>query len=103
MVNINPMHPVRGAQAILAIVVLGLMAYVSSWWTSHWRQSSPAQISFLLFAAIWSLATLLPIFLVPLKFSHLLSSAGVRWGLVALDALSMLFWFAGVFTTLKQS
>jgi hypothetical protein len=38
---------------------------------------------------------LLPILLIPVKFSHLLSSAGIRWGLVAVDALSMLFWFAG--------
>ncbi|KAF3050810.1 hypothetical protein E8E11_003880 [Didymella keratinophila] len=89
MPNINPMHPVRGAQAAFAIIVLGLMAYVSSWWTSHWRQSSPAQISFLIFAAVWSLASLLPILLIPVKFSHLLSSAGFRWGLVALDALSL--------------
>ncbi|UPX18488.1 uncharacterized protein EKO05_0008787 [Ascochyta rabiei] len=95
MMKINPMHPVRGTQVIFAIIVLGLMAYVSSWWTSHWRQSSPAQVSFLVFVPVWSLLTLIPIFLIPLKFSHLLSSAGIRWGLVALDALTMLFWFAG--------
>lgn len=110
MPNINPMHPVRGAQAVFSIIVLGLMAYgpfphhtsipvltptVSSWWTSHWLQASPAQISFLLFAAVWSLTSLLPLLLIPLKFSQLLSSAGFRWGLVALDALTMLFWFAG--------
>ncbi|KAJ4987524.1 hypothetical protein SVAN01_06981 [Stagonosporopsis vannaccii] len=111
MVNINPMHPVRGAQAVFSVIVLGLMAYgpsfespfniqanltqVSSWWTSHWRQESPAQVSFLIFTAVWSLVTLIPIFLIPLKFSHLLSSAGFRWGLVTLDALTMLFWFAG--------
>lgn len=27
MVKINPMHPVRGTQSILAIIVLGLLAY----------------------------------------------------------------------------
>lgn len=27
MVNINPMHPVRGLQFVFAIIVLGLMAY----------------------------------------------------------------------------
>ncbi|KAF1364058.1 hypothetical protein EJ07DRAFT_91658, partial [Lizonia empirigonia] len=89
------MYPVRGTQGILAVIVLGLMAYVTTWWTSHWRQDSPTQVSFLIFAPVWSLVTLIPIFLIPLKFSHLLSSAVIRWGLVALDALSMLFWFAG--------
>jgi hypothetical protein len=110
--NINPMHPVRATQAVLAIIVLGLMGYglsspclpsshhtnpisVSSWWTSHWRQTSPAQVSFLIFVPVFSLLTLVPIFLIPLKFSSLLSSAGIRWGLVALDGLTMLFWFAG--------
>lgn len=68
---------------------------VTSWWISHWRQAAPAQVSFLIFAAVWSIVTLVPIFLIPLKFGHLLSSAGIRWGLVVLDALTMLFWFAG--------
>lgn len=27
MVNINPMYPVRGTQGVLAVIVLGLMAY----------------------------------------------------------------------------
>ena len=72
-----------------------LIATVSSWWTSHWRQMPPAQVSFLIFAPVWSLVTLVPIFLIPLKFGHMMSSAGIRWGLVALDALTMLFWFAG--------
>lgn len=111
MMKINLMHPVRALQFIFAVIVLGLMAYgpsfppipiqnansisVSTWWTSHWRQASPAQVSFLIFTPVWSLATLVPIILIPLKFSHLLSSAGFRWGLIALDALTMLFWFAG--------
>lgn len=72
-----------------------LTTTVTSWWISHWRQMPPAQVSFLIFAPVWSLVTLVPIFLIPLKFGHLLSSAGFRWGLVALDALTMLFWFAG--------
>ncbi|KAH9883071.1 hypothetical protein J1614_000439 [Plenodomus biglobosus] len=85
----------RALQAATSITVLGLMAYVSSWWTKHWRQAAPSEISFLIFAPAWSLAALIPLLLLPLSFSRLVSKPVVRYGLLALEALTMLYWLAG--------
>jgi hypothetical protein len=69
---------------------------VSSWWSTHWRQSSPSEINYLIFAPAWSLLSLIPLLLVPLKFSHLVDgSKGVRWALVGAEGLVVLFWFSG--------
>ncbi|USP80551.1 hypothetical protein yc1106_07825 [Curvularia clavata] len=93
---VNWVLPVRGAQAVLSIVVLGLMAYVSSWWSSHWRQSSPMEINYLIFAPAWSLLTLAPLILISLsKFSHLAEQRMVKWALLAIEGMTMLFWLSG--------
>ncbi|KAF1944879.1 hypothetical protein EJ02DRAFT_397353 [Clathrospora elynae] len=92
---INWVLAVRAVQTVLSIIVLGLMAYVSSWWSIHWRQSSPSEINYLIFAPAWSLLALVPLLLVPLKFSHLQDSTAGRWGMLGLEGLTMLFWFAG--------
>jgi hypothetical protein len=109
---VNWILPVRGVQAVLAITVLGLMAYgkstepfqknirspqqiVSSWWSSHWRQSSPSEVNFLIFAPSWTILALAPLIAIPLRFSHLLSSSLAKWGLLALEGLTMLYWFGG--------
>ncbi|KAF1844668.1 uncharacterized protein K460DRAFT_365611 [Cucurbitaria berberidis CBS 394.84] len=88
-------HPVRAVQAILSLTVLGLMGYVSSWWSTHWRQSSPSEVNFLLFAPAWSVLVLVPLLVIPLRFSHLLLSPAAKYGLLGLEALTMLFWFGG--------
>ncbi|KAF2826462.1 hypothetical protein CC86DRAFT_455943 [Ophiobolus disseminans] len=88
-------YPVRGVQAVLAIAVLGLMGYVSSWWATHWRQSSPSEVNFLIFAPSWTILTLVLLVALPLKFSHLLSSKAAQWGLLGLELLTMLYWFGG--------
>ncbi|KAH6868810.1 hypothetical protein BKA58DRAFT_317599 [Alternaria rosae] len=93
---INWILPVRAAQAVLSIVVLGLMAYVSSWWSTHWRQSSPMEINYLIFAPSWTILSLIPLLLTSLpKFSHLSEKGSVKWALLGLEGLTMLFWFSG--------
>ncbi|KAH8716923.1 membrane-associating domain-containing protein [Phaeosphaeriaceae sp. PMI808] len=87
--------PVRAVQALLALTVLGLMGYVSSWWSTHWRQSSPSEVNFLIFAPAWTLLALAPLIVVPLKFSSMLSSRGAQIGMLALEGLTMLHWFGG--------
>lgn len=105
--------PVRAVQAILSITILGLMAYgssrkhllatpyilthqiVSQWWATHWRQSSPTEVNFLIFAPSWTVLALSALVIVPLKFSHMLSSKGAQIGLLALEGLTMLYWFGG--------
>ncbi|KAH7412174.1 hypothetical protein DE146DRAFT_642472 [Phaeosphaeria sp. MPI-PUGE-AT-0046c] len=92
---VNWVIPVRAVQGVLSLTVLGLMAYVSSWWATHWRQSSPMEINFLIFAPSWSVLALAALVVVPMKFSHMLSSKGAKMGLLALEGLTMLYWFAG--------
>jgi hypothetical protein len=111
---VNWILPMRGVQAVLSITVLGLMAYgkscqsiirllimlltsrtVSMWWSTHWRQSSPSEVNFLIFAPSWTVLALGALIVVPLKFSHMLSSKGARIGLLAVEGLTMLYWFAG--------
>ncbi|KAJ5023138.1 hypothetical protein J3E72DRAFT_388592 [Bipolaris maydis] len=92
----NWMLPARAAQAVLSIVVLGLMAYVSSWWSSHWRQSSPIEINYLIFAPAWSLLTLAPLMLISLgKFAHLAEQTAMKWTLLGIEGMTMLFWLSG--------
>ncbi|OAL55368.1 hypothetical protein IQ07DRAFT_639052 [Pyrenochaeta sp. DS3sAY3a] len=92
---ISWIHPVRGVQAVLSLVVLGLMAYVSSWWSTHWRQSSPSEVNFLIFAPSWTILALVPLVVLPLRFSHLTTSTAAKYGILALEMLTMLFWFGG--------
>ncbi|KAL1601553.1 hypothetical protein SLS60_006468 [Paraconiothyrium brasiliense] len=85
----------RGVQALLSVVVLGLMAYVASWWTSHWRAMSPVEVNFMVFSPVWSLLALVALVVVPMKFSSLASSTGGKFGLLGLEILTMLYWFGG--------
>ncbi|KAF2274222.1 uncharacterized protein EI97DRAFT_460348 [Westerdykella ornata] len=92
---INWILPVRGLQAVLSCAVLGLMSYVASWWSTHWRQFSPHEVNFLIFSPVWSLLALAALVVLPWKAPSLASQKRARIGLLALDALTMLYWFAG--------
>ncbi|KAF2002541.1 hypothetical protein P154DRAFT_618604 [Amniculicola lignicola CBS 123094] len=92
---INWVYPVRGLQATLAVVVLGLMAYVAQWWSSHWRQLSPSEVNFLIFAPVWTLVAIPALIVVPWKLPHLATSMGGKIGLLALEVLTMIYWLAG--------
>lgn len=105
----------RVLQAIFAIVVLGLTGYgkfslpstlplqskkltplppiVAHWWSSYWHTSSPPQISFLLFTAIWTLLALTYLLIIPHRFSNTLLADPKL--VLAVEAVTMLFWFAG--------
>lgn len=111
--TINYLLPIRGFQAALAITVLGLISYgpfafssvtsqlnsnsrtVSSWWSTHWRQSSPMEINFLIFTPTWTVLALAPLLVVPLRLPHLLASAPAKWAMLALEGLTMVYWFGG--------
>ncbi|CAN9418239.1 unnamed protein product [Alternaria alternata] len=102
---INWVLPVRAVQFVLSVAVLGLMAYVSSWWSTHWRQSSPSEINYLIFAPSWSLLSLVPLLLLQLvpKFESLRDKASVKWALLGLEArastaISALSWLAWAVT-----
>lgn len=89
------------AAAVFALVELGLTAYIiseydySSWgWWGYGSTSgsySPDRVNFMLFNAIWSLLVLAYVGLTPLYlagFFHKLAA-------LALEAVTVVFWFAG--------
>ncbi|KAI5210585.1 hypothetical protein E4T39_00108 [Aureobasidium subglaciale] len=82
----NFILPIRIAQLILALLVLGTSAYVASVYNS-----SPSEINFLVFTSIWTLLALIYLSLTSWKlerFAH-------PWIICGVESLTMLFWFAG--------
>ncbi|CAF9933498.1 MAG: hypothetical protein HETSPECPRED_008666 [Heterodermia speciosa] len=82
----------RAAQFVFAIISLGLNGHAVHWYnTSSLSSSSPPRINFLLFTSIWTLLSLLYLTLTP----RFLPSAAHKYAILALDAVTMIFWFAG--------
>jgi len=81
--------PLRIAQGVLAIVVLGLMAYVVNNWT-FWTWA-PASANFLLFCSVWTIIALVYLIIAPLHFPV----TAHKFGILAAEFLTMIFWFAG--------
>ncbi|KAH0361535.1 hypothetical protein KCU65_g8678, partial [Aureobasidium melanogenum] len=83
----NFILPIRIAQVIIAIIVLGTSAYV----TSAFHNGSPSSINFLVFSSVWTLLALIYLSLTSWKlerFAH-------PWIICGVESLTMLFWFAG--------
>ncbi|MCJ1451427.1 hypothetical protein MMC28_001764 [Mycoblastus sanguinarius] len=98
MLNLN--LPLRIIQLILAIISLGLNSYITSWYIHHTKtHTSPSQAPFLIFTSAFTLLTLPYLFLNPaLSHTHEKKPNGPyfnKWAVLALDTLTMLFWFAG--------
>ncbi|MCJ1224256.1 hypothetical protein MMC12_000900 [Toensbergia leucococca] len=86
--------PLRAAQALFAIIVLGLTAYVADWFNDlsyGYNDISPSQVNFLIFTSAWTLLATLYLALSPVYFS----AFAHKFAILAVDALTMLFWFAG--------
>ncbi|KAK3939158.1 marvel domain-containing protein [Diplogelasinospora grovesii] len=76
---------------VFAIIELGLMAYVVTPYDHAWWGGPPSVESFMLFNAIWSLLVLLYVGLTPLylvRLHHRLAALALEW-------VTMIFWFAG--------
>ena len=104
------MLPVRIAQALFAIIVLGLSADgmrpahlpeirmlnlsvpVASWWNAFYSDISPSQINFLLFCSIWTCAVAVPYLALSPRFFPI---AAHKYAILAAEAVTMIFWFAG--------
>ncbi|OJJ79656.1 MARVEL domain-containing protein [Aspergillus glaucus CBS 516.65] len=80
-------YPVRFAQFIFGIIVLGLTAYVVSlWWASG------STVNFMLFNGVWTPFVAVPfLVLAPTYFPNLAH----RLILVGVELVTMIFWFAG--------
>lgn len=89
--HLNWVLPVRIVQAVFAIIILGLTAYVInvelewSWWSSD-------TVNFNLFNSIWTLVIALPyLSLVPIFFAKI----SHHYAVLAVEIVTMIFWFAG--------
>jgi hypothetical protein len=76
---------------VFIIIELGLSAYIVSLYHLNYYYGSPSQVNFILFDTIWSLLVLFYVGLAPLYFTSIFH----RLASLALEALTMLFWFAG--------
>jgi len=77
--------PLRIVQAVLAIIVLGLTAYVVDVTWGGWHS-----VNFMLFTSIWTLLTVAFLILTPARFPALAH----KYIILAAEALCMIFWFA---------
>lgn len=68
-------------------------ATVSNWWSNYWRDMAPTEIIFLLFSSVFSFLT--TTYLTLAAMNKLPGIATNRFALLAADAITMLFWFAG--------
>jgi len=82
------MLPLRVVQGVLAIIILGLLAYAANSWSWSW---SPSQVNFLIFTSVWTLLAVAYLIVAPLRFTV----AAHKFGILAAEAVTMLFWFAG--------
>lgn len=66
---------------------------MSNWWFGYYHASSPSQVNFLIFCAVWSILALIYLIIVPWRFSG--SVAHHKFAILTAEALTMVFWFAG--------
>jgi len=83
--------PLRIAQGLFSIVVLGLSAYVCRWYNADTLTASPSQINFLIFVPLFSIFSLAYLELTP-RFMKKASHPYVHFGV---EIVNMLFYFAG--------
>ena len=65
---------------------------VASWYNSSTSVPSPTQVNFLIFASLWTAIVAVPYLTLTPRF---FPSAAHKFGILAAEVLTMLFWFAG--------
>lgn len=81
--------PLRVIQFLFTIICLGLSGYVANL-TDNEIVDTPSEISFMVFVSVWTLLVLPYLALAPTVFPRFAN----KFAILALDALTMLFWFA---------
>ncbi|RFU32672.1 hypothetical protein B7463_g3687, partial [Scytalidium lignicola] len=84
--------PLRIAQSLFAIIILGLSGYVASWYNEETSTPSPARINFLFFAAVFSLLSILYLELSPRVGG---GRASHPYANLAVEFLNTIFFFSG--------
>jgi len=83
--------PLRIAQGIFAVVVLGLSAYVAHWYDADTLTASPSQINFLIFIPLFSFISIAYLEITP-RFA---AKASHPFAHLAFEIINTLFYFAG--------
>ncbi|QSZ34530.1 hypothetical protein DSL72_006124 [Monilinia vaccinii-corymbosi] len=89
--SIGLLLPIRMAQAIFAIVILGLSGYINHWFNKDTLTASPSEINFLVFVPVFTLLSILYLELAP----RFMSRASHPYAHLAFELLNVLFYFAG--------
>ncbi|KAJ2904961.1 hypothetical protein MKZ38_006826 [Zalerion maritima] len=82
---------VRCLQAASAMTVLGLSAYVATWYNRDTLTASPSQVNFLVFVPCWSIISLLYLEVTP-KFAPRIANP---YASIFFEATNFLFYVAG--------
>ncbi|KAK2746237.1 hypothetical protein FQN57_003359 [Myotisia sp. PD_48] len=84
----------RAVQAVLALIILGLTAYVVNTINNAWLGygGGYGPINFLLFCSVWSLFIVIPYFIFAPKY---FPAAAHLYALLGVEAVTTIFWFAG--------
>ncbi|KAK4102587.1 hypothetical protein N658DRAFT_393630, partial [Parathielavia hyrcaniae] len=90
-ISLPLMFLIRGAQGVFALLVLILSGFVAHWYNSKTTLSSPTQINYLIFTAIWSILSLASIESLPRMFPR----TSKPYLALPFDAATTLFSFAG--------
>lgn len=88
--NINLIPILRIVQGLLALIVLGVDAYVVDFYRSNGFRA-PSQAGFVVFVCVWSFLALLYLGLAPTYAPNLHN----KWAVLGVEGLSVVFWFAG--------
>jgi hypothetical protein len=83
------MFALRIVQAIHAVLILGLTIFVAHWYNADTLSHSPAQVNYIIFDTIWTLVALCYLTLAVVK-----PNMHHKWAVLAIDALSMVFWLS---------
>ncbi|EGD93129.1 hypothetical protein TESG_00683 [Trichophyton tonsurans CBS 112818] len=87
----NIIFILRGVQALLAVVTLGLIAYFVNWVRERLVFGGLDSANFLLFDSIWTLFIALPFIVFSPKFFPALAH---QYALLGVEAATVLFWFS---------
>ncbi|KAK4038940.1 membrane-associating domain-containing protein [Parachaetomium inaequale] len=82
---------IRATQGVFALLVLILSGFVANWYNTTTTFSSPSQVNFLVFAAVWSFVSLACIEVLP-RFLPRIPKAYIA---APFDLANALFYFAG--------
>ncbi|CAG8976322.1 hypothetical protein HYALB_00005729 [Hymenoscyphus albidus] len=83
--------PLRIAQFVFSIIVLGLSSYVSHWYDVDTLTSSPSQVNFLVFVPVFSFISMIYLEVVP----RFMQKASHPYAHLGFEFLNTLFYFAG--------